>query len=69
MTYSRARAATDDLFQEYPATDFEALAPRSLDRRFAAEWLRGCDGTVVPALSWRRALLCRAGDLAAAATG
>jgi hypothetical protein len=37
--------ATDDLFQEYPATDFEALAPRSLDRRFAAEWLRGCDGT------------------------
>ena len=39
-------AATDDLFQEYPATDFEALAPRSLDRRFAAEWLRGCDGTV-----------------------
>ena len=39
-------AATDDLFQEYPATDFEALAPRSLDRRFAAEWLRGCDDTV-----------------------
>ena len=38
-------AATDDLFQEYPATDFEALAPRSLDRRFAAEWLRGCDDT------------------------
>ena len=29
--------ATDDLFQEYPATDFEALAPRSLDRRFAAD--------------------------------
>jgi hypothetical protein len=42
-------AATDDLFQEYPATDFEALAPRSLDRRFAAEWLRGCDGTGVAA--------------------
>ena len=37
--------ATDDLCQEYPATDFEALAPRSLDRRFAAVWLRGCDGT------------------------
>ena len=36
-------AATDDLYQEYPATDFEALAPRSLDRRFAAEWLRRCD--------------------------
>ena len=40
-------AATDDLYQEYPATDFEALAPRSLDRRFAAEWLRGCDGTAL----------------------
>ena len=52
--------ATDDLFQEYPATDFEALAPRSLDRRFAAEWLRGCDGTaVLDWLVWRRALLYR----------
>ena len=40
-------AATDDLYQEYPATDFEALAPRSLDRRFAAEWLRGCDGAAL----------------------
>lgn len=37
--------ALDDLYQEYPATDFEALAPRALDRRFAAEWLRGVDAT------------------------
>ena len=35
--------ALDDLFQEYPATVFEALAPRVLDRRFAAEWLAGVD--------------------------
>ena len=35
----------DSLYAEYPATDFEALAPRSSDRRFAAEWLHRCDGT------------------------
>lgn len=35
--------ATDDLYQEYPATALEALAPRSLDRRFAAEWLSRAD--------------------------
>lgn len=35
----------DSLYAEYPATDFEALAPRSGDRRFAAEWLHRCDGT------------------------
>jgi len=39
----------DSLYAEYPATDFEALAPRSSDRRFAAEWLRGCDGTAAVA--------------------
>ena len=32
----------DDLHEQYPATDVEALAPRSLDKRFAAEWLRQC---------------------------
>lgn len=37
--------ALDSLYAEYPATDFEALAPRSSDRRFAAEWLHRCDGT------------------------
>lgn len=40
--------AEDDLFQEYPATDFEALAPRSLDRRFAAQWLHGVDAAEDP---------------------
>lgn len=40
----------DSLYAEYPATDFEALAPRSSDRRFAADWLRGCDGTGVAAV-------------------
>lgn len=35
----------DDLFQEYPATDIEALAGRSSDKRFPAEWLTQCDGT------------------------
>ena len=35
----------DDLYQEYPATELEALAARSLDKRFAAEWLSACDGT------------------------
>lgn len=37
----------DSLYAEYPATDFEALAPRSSDRRFAAEWLHRSDGTTV----------------------
>jgi hypothetical protein len=37
--------AKDDLFQEYPASDFEALAPRSLDKRFPAAWLQAADGT------------------------
>lgn len=32
----------DALYEEYPATDAEALAPRSLDKRFPAEWLQGC---------------------------
>jgi hypothetical protein len=39
--------ALDDLYQEYPATITEALAARSLDRRFAAEWLSRCDGSGV----------------------
>jgi hypothetical protein len=32
----------DDLYEQYPATDAEALAPRSLDKRIPAEWLRQC---------------------------
>jgi hypothetical protein len=32
----------DDLHQEYPADAFQALAPRSRDKFFPAEWLRNC---------------------------
>lgn len=32
----------DDLHQEYPATDTEALAPRTLDKRIPAPWLEAC---------------------------
>lgn len=34
--------ALDDLHQEYPATDTEALAPRSLDKRIAPTWIEAC---------------------------
>jgi hypothetical protein len=34
--------AVDDLHEQYPATDAEALAPRSLDKRLPAEWLNKC---------------------------
>ena len=30
----------DDLHQQYPASDLEALAPRSLDKRIAPDWLQ-----------------------------
>jgi hypothetical protein len=42
--------STDDLWQEYPSSDFEALAGRSLDKRFAPVWVDACDGTHIPAL-------------------
>jgi hypothetical protein len=32
----------DDLHEQYPATDIEALAPRTLDKRLAPEWLQQC---------------------------
>jgi hypothetical protein len=32
----------DDLHQEYPATDLEALAPRAVDKFLPAEWLNRC---------------------------
>ena len=32
----------DDLHQEYPATEEEALAPRSLDKRIPPEWCSQC---------------------------
>jgi hypothetical protein len=34
--------ALDDLHQEYPATDIEALSPRTLDKRIPAPWLLQC---------------------------
>ena len=47
--YGRVRAdimtrtgAIDDLWQEYPGTPEEALAPRSLDKRIPSIWLMQC---------------------------
>ncbi len=34
--------STDDLHQEYPASDTEALSPRTLDKRIPAPWLEAC---------------------------
>jgi hypothetical protein len=34
--------AVDDLHEQYPATEAEALAPRSLDKRLPVEWLQQC---------------------------
>jgi hypothetical protein len=34
--------AVDDLHEQYPASDAEALAPRALDKRLPAEWLTKC---------------------------
>jgi hypothetical protein len=32
----------DDLHEQYPATEAEALAPRSLDKRIPSDWLQRC---------------------------
>lgn len=32
----------DDLHEQYPASETEALAPRTLDKRITAEWLQQC---------------------------
>jgi hypothetical protein len=34
--------ALDDVEESYPATDTEALAPRSLDKRIPAQWIEAC---------------------------
>lgn len=34
--------SVDDLHEQYPATDAEALAPRTLDKRIAPTWLEQC---------------------------
>jgi hypothetical protein len=33
---------SDNVFQEYPSTPEEALAPRSLDKRLPAQWVSAC---------------------------
>lgn len=38
---SRTRSL-DDLHEQYPATDTEALSPRTLDKRIPADWLEQC---------------------------
>lgn len=38
----------DDLHEQYPATDTEALAPRSLDKRIHPDWLEKCFVEVDP---------------------
>lgn len=38
----------DDLHQEYPATDAEALSPRTLDKRIAPAWLQQCYTPLTP---------------------
>lgn len=40
--------ALDDLHQEYPATDTEALAPRSLDKRISPIWIEACYDEMEP---------------------
>jgi hypothetical protein len=35
-------SALDDLHEQYPATDTEALAPATKDKRIPAEWLENC---------------------------
>lgn len=40
--------ALDDLHQEYPATDAEALSARTLDKRIPAAWLEMCYAEAAP---------------------
>lgn len=40
--------ALDDLHQEYPSTDTEALAPRSLDKRISPMWIEACYAEMEP---------------------
>ena len=37
-----ATGSEDDLHEQYPETDTQALAPRTLDKRIPATWLQGC---------------------------
>jgi hypothetical protein len=38
----------DDLYEQYPATEVEALSPRTFDKRLLAEWLKRCYRPAVP---------------------
>ncbi len=40
--------ALDDLHEQYPETDTEALAPRTLDKRIAPQWLEQCFTPMTP---------------------
>ena len=40
--------ALDDLHEQYPATDTEALAPATLDKRIPARWLEQCYDEMEP---------------------
>lgn len=40
--------ALDDLFEQYPQSDTEALAPRSLDKRISPMWIEACYEEVEP---------------------
>ena len=40
--------SVDDLHEQYPATEAEALSPRTLDKRIAPEWLEQCYAAAEP---------------------
>jgi hypothetical protein len=40
--------ALDDLHEQYPLIDLDALAPSALDKRLAADWLRQCTAEQLP---------------------
>lgn len=40
--------ALDDLYEQYPSTDAEALAPSTLDKRIPAVWLTACYAEAAP---------------------
>lgn len=42
--------AADDLHQEYPASDSEALSPRTLDKRIPAPWIEACYSKQAPSI-------------------
>lgn len=44
--------ALDDLHQEYPATDTEALAPRTLDKRIAPTLIEACYAAMRPIIAF-----------------